>query len=1163
MQKLQIQIDKAVNKVDALTKKYDELKNKKIPTQEYKNLQEKLSSALKELEKLKAQDSKLASLDVKIQKLSQSSAEYAAKMKEVAEQKIPTQEYKEVQKQIENTTKKINDLEARQEKLLASGGKRDSSTYKRMEYDLEQLRNSLPYLKGELQELVDTGKDFTLGTDTEKYQSLSLKYEAVNQELEKQKGLHSEIAQKQAGAVQKVIELKAQMNQLVEEGKDFTIGDQEEINSAFNDLEMAKAELRMLITKMDEMGVKPKKVSDGLKKIGSAAKKAFGAVNSEVKKSSGHLSTFTSRLKGIAMSLLIFNWISKAFNAMISGMKTGFQNFMGYSSDFANSIQGMKNAMSTLGNQFAAAFAPIIQMVVPWLTQLINVISTAMTYVAQFIAILGGKSTFTRAKQIQDSYNKSLNGTASAAKKAAGALAKFDDLDVLQKKEEDSGGGVGGTDPSQMFEEVPVDSKFKNWLDGILEKIKPILDYFEKLKDIFLENFFDTLDIGGFDKLVATMKEGIEEIKSGLAEVFTDPNVITAMNRFVENFAAMLGAFTGMVVIIGATIAANLLKGLGDYIQQNKEFLKEKIANIFNVGGDIEEILTTTFKNIAKVFSVLAEENGIRVTTAIIGIFNDAFLELVELGLKFGRELLNVILLPFNENSDAIRITIDELLGSLATVLEGFKISIDSIFGNTNAVYDAHFKPFFDSVAKGISYITGKLLGFWNGNVQPVLDNAAKRLSDLLTNCITPLANSAINLFGSIADALKILWEKCLIPVIDWINDNVLPTIIPILETIYNTVVTVIGDVADFLTGFVNIVKGIIDLIVNLVNGDWAGAWESAKDIVENVFNTILAFAQTIWDSFIGVIGSALQIVVGIFQVTFMGIYDFLAQIFINMYDSTIEIWTEITEWLTENFNSFQEFISCILENILLFFTETWESITLLFQEFIDFINDTVIPIWQESWDMAGSLFQSFHDLINQLINAIKVFLDGFMKTVKLLIDGDWKGAWENAKNIFEAFKGAVESVIGTIRDIIQSFFDWVMGIVSEIISAIESIGSSISGIFGGDSGFSGKTALTAASALPYSFADVPHLANGAVIRGGNPYVAVLGDQRPGQTNVETPLSTIKQAVREEMSGMNLGGGPAKIVLNLNGVDVGEAMIDDLFAVMKRQGYDVDVLGVT
>ena len=89
-------------------------------------------------------------------------------------------------------------------------------------------------------------------------------------------------------------------------------------------------------------------------------------------------------------------------------------------------------------------------MVIPYLNALINGIARAITYVAQFIAILGGKSTFIRAKKIQDSDNDSLNGTAAAAKKAAGALAKFDDLDVLQKQD-DSGGGGGGTQPKDMI----------------------------------------------------------------------------------------------------------------------------------------------------------------------------------------------------------------------------------------------------------------------------------------------------------------------------------------------------------------------------------------------------------------------------------------------------------------------------------------------------------------------------------------------------------------------------------------------------------------------------------------------------------------------------------------------------------------------------------------
>lgn len=43
---------------------------------------------------------------------------------------------------------------------------------------------------------------------------------------------------------------------------------------------------------------------------------------------------------------------------------------------------------------------------------------------------------------------------------------------------------------------------------------------------------------------------------------------------------------------------------------------------------------------------------------------------------------------------------------------------------------------------------------------------------------------------------------------------------------------------------------------------------------------------------------------------------------------------------------------------------------------------------------------------------------------------------------------------------------------------------------------------------------NIPQLANGAVLRGGDPFLAYLNDQPRGQTNVEAPLSTIIDAIR-------------------------------------------------
>lgn len=119
---------------------------------------------------------------------------------------------------------------------------------------------------------------------------------------------------------------------------------------------------------------------------------------------------------------------------MVSGMKDGFKNLVQYSDEYSRSISSLQSANLQLKNSFAAAFAPIVQMVIPYLVQLIGYVTTAMNTLAQFIAILSGAATWTRASKVQQNYAASLKGTAAAAKKAAGALASFDEIEVLSKK---------------------------------------------------------------------------------------------------------------------------------------------------------------------------------------------------------------------------------------------------------------------------------------------------------------------------------------------------------------------------------------------------------------------------------------------------------------------------------------------------------------------------------------------------------------------------------------------------------------------------------------------------------------------------------------------------------------------------------------------------------
>ena len=82
----------------------------------------------------------------------------------------------------------------------------------------------------------------------------------------------------------------------------------------------------------------------------------------------------------------------------------------------------------------------------------------------------------------------------------------------------------------------------------------------------------------------------------------------------------------------------------------------------------------------------------------------------------------------------------------------------------------------------------------------------------------------------------------------------------------------------------------------------------------------------------------------------------------------------------------------------------------------------------------------------------------------------------------------------------------------------------------------------------------VPALAAGAVIPPNKEFLAVLGDQKSG-TNVEAPLSTIKQAVAEAM-GEN-GGGNQTVILQIDGREFGRVALDQMNRESKRVGASI------
>lgn len=963
--------------LDSLNRKMEEFSQKKIPTEKFAELQRELEKAESEYSKLQA-------------RMSQKGA--------------ATSEYKALQKDLVAAQGELSKLVARQTDWENMGVPQTDGAWDILNEQVAAASDRVDDLKEKLQQMENSGKAYTPKVDKAQLDE----------------------------AAQKVDEIKEKINAEKASGNAFVSPkDTEEFQKMSVKASQLAGNIDVSKRRLAELNAKQKPIKKEFDRMKNSADKAFKTASSGAKKSAGLFGTFASRLKGIALSLLIFNWITKAFNAMVAGMQKGFSNLAKYSAPLANSFQSLKNSLATLGNAFAAAFAPIVQMVIPYLNALINGIARAITYVAQFIAILGGKSTFIRAKKIQDSYNDSLNGTAAAAKKAAGALAKFDDLDVLQKQD-DSGGGGGGTQPKDMFEEVPIDSKLIDWLDGIKEKLSPILEYLEKMRDAFADGFFKAL--GDPTDRLETIRKGLEQIKTAMIDIWTDPDVLGAADRWVMSLVEMLGSFAGMIASVGLSLAAFFIGGFGQYLENDTDKIKQWLIQMFDIGTEINQLLENLFVGIAKVFEALASENGIRMATAMFGSFFSAMGGMSELAAKIGRDLLEVIVQPFTDNAGILEHAFEGLFGSTATYLEGLKQTFDDCFAYINRTYDKYVKPFVDSFANGISSIITNFMNAWDQYIQPTIDRIAEKMSSLMNDHFVPLVAVVSSVVGHITSLLQSTWETIIQPILDWI---------------------------------INYVGTLLVEVFNLL------------------VDILLQGVQLIIDGF---------------------------------------------------------------------------------TNFMAFLDTFVLRPWAEGWENAKEIFAFFWQSINELSEFLRKTLEQVFKIIRKLIDGDWKGAWNTAQEIFTIFKTKVEGVVDSIKAFLSGFFTWVSDMIAGVIEEIKNIGSGIKNAFTGGGSSKPRTMSTQPYAINESFAsrtlrDIPALASGSVIRGGNPFLAILGDQRAGQTNIEAPIGTIKQAVSEVMAESGGGFRTAKIVLQVNGVDLAQATLQDFLSEASRQGYDLEVIG--
>lgn len=753
----------------------------------------------------------LKKLESSISKTSNEIASLRSKMDALKDAALPTKEYQEIYDYLKNLETEFDKLLKQQEQMQSEG--RDSGeAWNTLNSQMDEIGKRIRIAEQDLRNLVDTGKAFSAGFDSDKYAEMSAQMEQLNQKMksdtERQSELQSQIAEREEHLAQirenavvgnqRIIETVERIKQLEQEIADLksagvTEG-YEDYDSRIQELEHLKQEVRGYRDGVNE-------IKERYSELGAVARRALSSIENLVKKVA--ISSFKSlgkEIKKVTLAMFGFGKSTKNSNNIL---KTGFKNILKYGlgirsvyvlvnklrtaikegfSNMAKEVDGFKvkvNSLKastlTLKNSFAAAFRPLVETALPYIQMVVDAMSNLLDMVGQFTAAITG----------QKSYTKAIKQTTAAIEDENKAQNKqLSGLDKLNNLSSGSGGGADSRTSSKMFEEnVPISDKFANIAQW--------------LKDMWANADFTELGVVLGKKLKEALDsipwESISEIASKISK-----SLATLINGFVK------------------------VEGL-------EESIAHSISNFFNTYIDsIYTFITTVdWKN-------LGEKVGKNISDAWTGID----------WKKAGETLGETFKAFFDFVGNAIE-NVD--WWAVGESVKDFLVGID---------WAGVAESFFEAIGAAI----GGLAAFLGGLIADGVEAAKEYFQDKIEEA-----------GGNVVEGILVGIAEALVNIGEWINEHIFQPFIEGFKKAFDihSPSGVMEEMGIFLirglfNGISSLINKVISLFVNIkskVIGIWnvlqtktTEIWNGIKDAIKTPINSILGFVESLANGVISAI---------------------------------------------------------------------------------------------------------------------------------------------------------------------------------------------------------------------------------------------------------------------------------------------------------------------
>ena len=484
----------------------------------------------------------------------------------------------------------------------------------------------------------------------------------------------------------------------------------------------------------------------------------------------------------------------------------------------ANQLRMLKNNITQAGVALSNFFMPAVQTILPWLNALTTVVTRALNSLASFFGMTGGGDTAEETKSVADNVGAIGDGfddATKSAKKMKGALAGFDEMNVLSDNSGDSGGSSSaGVSASVGFELGEYDAG----LDMIKSNTEALVE------DI--EGFFSRIGEGiSFDNLIKSfgnLKEAVEDlggkIWDGLG--WAIDNILNPLAQWTIEDA--LPSFFNSL----STALTNI--GLIDFtaLQEKLLVLRDSIAPfVENVGTGLDWFLQNVLVPLAGWVIEDVLPAFLNTLSGAIDVVNQAITDIEPIFTWFWDNVLSpiaewtggVFVDILNGIGDALKWISDNEVAM--ALLEGIAIAI-GLVSAALAIYDLVMKLF--TVTSTGATVAGAAFGAVISFITSPITLVTLAIGALIAIIVLLVNNwdTVKEVASKCWEGIKNVWNS----VATWFNQNIVQPVANFFKGMWN------GLKSGASTAWAGI-KSVFSSVASFFKNIFTTAWEGVKKV--------------------------------------------------------------------------------------------------------------------------------------------------------------------------------------------------------------------------------------------------------------------------------------------------------------------------------------------